>query len=64
MNIEGITEPIFENLDFGAFLTRFGWNLARFSEFRRKFPPKMATTSLKTKIFQKQLYTALDIAYT
>ena len=64
MNIKGSTEPIFENFDFGAFLTRFGLNLARFSEFRLKFAPKMPATCLKIKIFKKGLCTALDISNT
>ena len=61
MNIEVRTEPIFEKFDFSAFLTHFGLNLARFSEFGLKFPPKMAATCLKIKIFKKGLCTYLDI---
>ena len=49
-------------LIWGHFLTRFRLNLARFSEFRLKFAPKMAGKCLKTKIFKKGLSTALDIS--
>ena len=61
MNIAVRTEPVFGNFDFSAFLTHFELNLARLSEFGLKYPPKMAATCLKIKIFKKGLCTHLDI---